>query len=128
MKQIILFLLASIWLHSASATTTVRKDPSNGLSYVNVTGDTVPLWLSYGMNVTNVKRLYIVLNDNLYDRATFTFSVAGEVVIDSVTRNYPVLKTGAFALSDSAYAAWNANDNRVPFEIIAPSLGLTIVD
>jgi len=74
-----------------------------------------------------VKRLYVQLSaDNLSNVATFTFYVAGEVVIDSETRNYLFLKSGSFTISDTAYTNWNANDNTVPFQMIAPQLGLTI--
>lgn len=128
MKHLLLIALASIWLHTASAIT-VHRDSSNNQSYVNVTATSVPLWLQYGNNATQVKRLYVSLSsDNLSNVATFTFGVAGEVVIDSVTRMYPVLKSGNFSLTDTAYPNWNANDNTVPFQIIAPTLGLTIID
>lgn len=126
MKHIILLALASIWLHSAQAIT-VRRDSTNNMSYVNVTPANVPTWLQYGNNAATVKRLYVQLSaDNLSNVATFTFYVAGEVVIDSNTRNYPFLKSGSFTISDTAYTNWNANDNTVPFQMIAPQLGLTI--
>lgn len=128
MKQIILIALASIWLHTASAIT-VHTDSTNNMSYVNVSATSVPTWMQYGNNATQVKRLYVSLtSDNLYNVATFTFQVAGEVVIDSVTRNYPFLKSGSFSISDTAYTNWNANDNTIPFQMIAPALGFTIID
>ena len=126
MKHIILLALASIWLHSAQAIT-VHRDSTSNMSYVNVSPTSVPTWLQYGNNATQVKRLYVQLSaDNLSNVATFTFYVAGEVVIDSETRNYPFLKSGSFTISDTAYTNWNANDNTIPFQMIAPQLGLTI--
>lgn len=126
MKHIILLALASIWLHSAQAIT-VHRDSTNNMSYVNVLPTSVPVWLQYGNNATQVKRLYVQLSaDNLSNVATFTFYVAGEVMIDSETRNYPFLKSGSFTISDTAYTNWNANDNTIPFQMIAPQLGLTI--
>jgi hypothetical protein len=99
------------------------------MSYVNVTPSAIPLWLQYGNNATQVKRLYVSLvADNLSNQATFVFNVAGEVVIDSETRMYPVMKSGNFSLTDTAYTNWNANDNTIPFQIIAPVLGFTIID
>lgn len=128
MKHIILIALASIWLHSAQAIT-VHTDSSNNMSYVNISPASVPTWLQYGNNATQIKRLYVSLvSDNLSNVATFTFQVAGEVVIDSNTRNYPFLKSGSFTISDTAYTNWNANDNTVPFQMIAPVLGFTIID
>ena len=99
------------------------------MSYVNVTPSAIPLWMQYDNNATQVKRLYVSLvSDNLSNNATFVFNVAGEVVIDSETRMYPVMKSGNFSLTDTAYTNWNANDNTIPFQIIAPVLGFTIID
>jgi hypothetical protein len=128
MKHLLLIAIASIWLHSAQAIT-VHRDSTNNMSYVNVTPTAIPLWLQYGNNATQVKRLYVSLvSDNLSNNATFVFNVAGEVVIDSETRMYPVMKSGNFSLTDTAYTNWNANDNTIPFQIIAPVLGFTIID
>ena len=128
MKHLLLIAIASIWLHSAQAIT-VHRDNTNNMSYVNVTPSAIPLWLQYGNNATQVKRLYVSLvADNLSNTATFVFNVAGEVVIDSETRNYPIIKSGNFSLTDTAYTNWNANDNTIPFQIIAPVLGFTIID
>lgn len=128
MKHLLLIAIASIWLHSAQAIT-VHRDSTNNMSYVNVTPSSIPLWMQYGNNATQVKRLYVSLvSDNLSNNATFVFNVAGEVVIDSETRMYPVMKSGNFSLTDTAYTNWNANDNTIPFQIIAPVLGFTIID
>jgi hypothetical protein len=128
MKHLLLIAIASIWLHSAQAIT-VHRDSANNMSYVNVTPVSIPLWMQYGNNATQVKRLYVSLvADNLSNQATFVFNVAGEVVIDSETRNYPIMKSGNFSLTDTAYTNWNANDNTIPFQIIAPMLGFTIID
>lgn len=124
MKHIILIALASIWLHSAQAIT-VHND--NIGTYVNVSGGALPKFMYYGYDTMVVKRIYVsITHDNLFNQATFTFQVAGEVVIDSNTRNYPFLKSGSFTISDTAYTNWNANDNTIPFQMIAPQLGLTI--
>lgn len=128
MKHLLLIAIASIWLHSAQAIT-VHRDSTNNMSYVNVTPSAIPLWMQYDNNATQVKRLYVSLvSDNLSNNATFVFNVAGEVVIDSETRMYPVMKSGNFSLTDTAYTNWNANDNTIPFQIIAPTLGFTIID
>jgi hypothetical protein len=128
MKHLLLLVIAAVWLHSAQAIT-VHRDSTNNMSYVNVTPSAIPLWMQYDNNATQVKRLYVSLvSDNLSNNATFVFNVAGEVVIDSETRMYPVMKSGNFSLTDTAYTNWNANDNTIPFQIIAPTLGFTIID
>lgn len=123
-----ILLIAAI-LVSLTAGAQVHNDASKQMRYVNIEPQSIPAWMQYQVGAPQINRLYMKLvDDDLGTSAIFTYQLCGAVVIDGNTTNYVPIKTGTYTISGSSYATWDANDNSIPFKLLAPVMNLVITD